>query len=110
MQKRIVFKNMDHSPVLEQFAQQHLAKVETFLENERTPIYIDLVLESYPNHAHIAVRLIIKTPHYDLVAHHEGPDMYQEINTVIEKMMKELRNAKEKFDYESKHQDSYKGA
>jgi ribosomal subunit interface protein len=110
MHKRITFRGMEHSPVLEEFAQKHLEKLEKFLATERTPIYIDLVLEAYPNHAHHKVELRIKTPHYDLVAHHEGPEMYQEVDKVTEKMLQELRKAKEKFVEEAKKGDSFKGA
>jgi len=43
MHKRITFKGMDHSSVLEDYANQQLAKIEEFLTNERTPVYIDLI-------------------------------------------------------------------
>ncbi|QQR62651.1 hypothetical protein IPH67_04520 [bacterium] len=45
MNKRIVFRHMDHSPAIEELANKHLQKIEHFLENEPTPIYIDLVME-----------------------------------------------------------------
>lgn len=96
MQKRIVFRGMDSSPVLEEFAHKHLEKVEKFLEHERTPIMIDLVMEASHVHAHHKVELRVKTPNYDLVAHHEGPELYQEVDRVVDKMIAELRRAKEK--------------
>ena len=110
MQKRIAFRGIDSTPVLEQFIQSHLEKVERLLENERTPIMIDLMLEASKVHAHHKVELRVKTPHYDLVAHHEGPEMYQEIDRVCDKMVTEIRRAKEKRVSSEKNGDSYKSA
>lgn len=110
MHKRITFRGMDHSPVIEEFANDHLKKLEAFLEDERTPIAIDLVLTAQPVHAHHKVELRVKTPHYDLFAQHEGPEMYQEIDRVTDKMLQELRRAKEKRIDDQKKHDSFKSA
>ena len=110
MEKRIVFRGMDSSPVLEEYAQKHLEKLDRFLENERPPIAIDLVMEASHVHAHHKVELRVKTPNYDLVAHHEGPELYQEVDRVVDKMLAELRRAKEKRVDSAKKGDSYKGA
>lgn len=110
MQKRVTFRGMEHTPVLEEFANKHLERIEKLLINEPTPISIDLVLNSSPNHAHYRVELRVSAPQFTLDAHHEGPEMYQEIDTVIEKMVREIKKAKDKLDDEKKHGDSYKGA
>ena len=110
MQKRIAFRGIDSTPVLEEFINTHLEKVERLLENERSPIMIDFVVEASKVHAHHKVELRIKTPHYDLVAHHEGPEMYHEIDKVVDKMVRELRRAKEKRVDDQKKHDSYKSA
>ncbi len=108
MQKRIAFRGMEHSPVLEEFAQKHLEKIERLLESEPTPVSIDLVLEAHPTHAHHKVELRVKTPHYDLVAQHEGPEMYQEVDRVTDKMIQEIRRAKERFNEEKKKSDFHR--
>ena len=110
MKKRITYRGIDSTPVLEEFINNHLEKVEKFLENEPTPIMIDLILEASSVHAHDKVELRVKSPHYDLIAHHEGPEMYQEIDRVCDKMMRELRRAKEKRVDDQKKHDSYKSA
>ena len=110
MNKRIAFRNMDSTPVLEEFANKHLEKIEKLLESERTPIYIDLVLDAADVHANNKVELRVKTPNYELVAHHEGPEMYQEIDRVTDKMIIEIRRAKERRVDEDKKKDSYKSA
>ena len=80
------------------------------IEGERTPIMIDLILEASHVHAHHRVELRVKTPHYDLIAHHEGPEMYQEIDRVTDKMVQEIRRAKERLVDEQKKKDSFKSA
>lgn len=110
MHKRIAFRGMDSTPVLEEFAQKHLEKIERVLESERTPIYIDLVLEASTVHAHNKVELRVITPHYELIAHHEGPEMYQEIDRVTDKMIMEIRRAKDKRVTDDKKKDSFKSA
>ncbi len=98
MHKRVTFRNMDHSDVMEEYVNQQLAKIETFLENEPTPIYIDVVLEASKVREHPRAELRIKTCHYDLVSNYEysGVDMYDVIDRVIDVMYKQLRAAKEK--------------
>ncbi len=108
MQKRITFRHMDHSALIEEFANKHLEKIEKLLVNERMPVTIDLVLEAAPDHAHQKVELRVSTPRFSLIAHHEGAEMYQEIDRVIDIMMREIRKAKDKFDDEQRHQDSFK--
>ncbi|MBA3752508.1 ribosome-associated translation inhibitor RaiA [Candidatus Dependentiae bacterium] len=98
MQKRIVYKGMESTPVLEEFANKHLEKVEKLLDPQRTPIVIDLVLENAAVHSHHKVTLSLKTPEYNLIASHEGPEMYQEIDRVTDKMVREIRRAKERLD------------
>lgn len=102
MQKRIVYRGMESQPVLEEFANKHLEKIEKLLENQRTPIVIDLILEASHVHAHHKVTLLVKTPDYDLIANHEGPEMYQEIDRVTDKMVQEIRRAKERIVTEHK--------
>lgn len=108
MKRRVVFKNMQHSEVIENFAQQKLEKVEKLLSSERTPISINLVIEGHNVHAYNKIELIISTADFKLIAHHEGSDIYNEINTVIDKMVEEIRSAKEKKAEEKKKKDYYK--
>ncbi len=109
MKKRIVYRGIESTPVLEEFINTHLEKVEKLLEHEPTPVHIDVFLEASKVHAHHKVEIKVKSPHYALVAHHEGPDMYQEIDRVTDKMVAEIRRAKEKRVDQNKKGDSYKG-
>lgn len=103
MNKKITFRGMEHSPVLEEFSNKHLEKVERFLENERDPVYIELVLDAERTHHHHKVELLVKSPHYDLISHSEGPEMYELIVKVANTMHQELLNAKERLIDQKKH-------
>lgn len=96
MNKRITFRNMEHAAAIENYANEHLQKIEKFLEHEPTPVSIDLVMEPSKTREHNRVELRIKTPHYDLIAHHEGPHFYKVLDHVIDVMTEELHNAKRK--------------
>lgn len=96
MNKRITFRNMDHAASIENYANEHLAKIEKFLEHEPTPIAIDLVMEPSKTREHNRVELRVKSPHYDVIAHHEGPQFYKVLDHVIDVMMQLLLEAKRK--------------
>ncbi len=98
MHKRITFRNMDHSSVMEDYINQQLAKIETFLENEPTPIYIDMIVEASKVREHPRAELRIKAPHCDLISNYEytGVDMYDVIDRVIDIMYDQLRELKKK--------------
>jgi len=96
MHKRITFRHMDHSDVMENYANEQLAKLEDFLQNEPTPIYINLVLEPSKVHAHHLIELRVKSPNYDLVSNYEGPDFYDVLDHVIDVMYNELHEEKKK--------------
>jgi len=110
MIKRIVYRGMESTPVLEEFIGSHLEKIEKLLAHEPSPVSLDLVLEPSTVHAHHKVEIRLHSPHYDLVAHHEGPEMYQEIDRVVDKMIGEIRRAKERRVDDHKRHDSFKSS
>lgn len=96
MNKRIYFKNMEPSKGMEQYANQQLAKIETFLAHEKSPIQIDLTFAPSKVREHHKVELRIKSPHYDLVSEyeHQGMEFYDVIDRVIDTMYRNLHEAK----------------
>lgn len=110
MSKRITFRHIEHTPALDQFANAQLEKVEKLLSGEHTPVFIEFVIEGAPNHAHHVADLRVKAPHFTLVAKHEGPDMYTEIQRVTEAMAQQIIKAKEKYAEKQRTQDSFKSA
>ena len=99
MHKRITFRHMDHSSPIEDHVNKRLQKIEQFLENEPTPICIDLVMEPSKTREHSRVELRIKTPNYDKVMHREfqGDKFYEVLDYVIDTMYKELLEEKRKL-------------
>ena len=98
MHKRITFRSMESSDVLEKYANQQLAKIEQFLENERSPVYIDLIFEPSKVREHHRVELRVKSPNYDLISNYEyqGTGFYDVVDRVIDVMYKELLEVKKK--------------
>lgn len=98
MHKRIMFKNMEHSDAMQEYVNHKLEKVEKFLKRESTPIYIDVILEQSSVHTHPRVEIRIKTTHFEEIAHyeHEGVEIYEAIDRVIDVIYRLLRQHKEK--------------
>jgi ribosomal subunit interface protein len=110
MDKQITFRNMEHSDVMENYINQQLEKIEKYLENEREPIYIELVLEPSKVHAHHRVELRVKTPRYYLVEDYTGPDFYPVLDHVIDAMYRQILEKKKELVDENKKKDVYHGA
>lgn len=113
MNKRITFRNMDHSGPMEAHANQQLAKIEKFLESERSPVLINLTFMPSHVHEHHCVELMVKTPNYDRVVKYEkqGMDFYKVIDHVIDTMYRLLHEDKERHADKLKHagrQDKFK--
>lgn len=112
MQKKVVFRHMDHSEVMEKYAHEQLEKIVRFLENEREPIYLDLILEPSKVHAHHRIEVRVKSPHYDLISNYEGSEFYDVLDRVIDVMYRQLCEKKRKLvdDKKTGNSDWYKGA
>lgn len=112
MHKRITFRAMPHSDAIEAHCNEQLKKIEEFLESEKTPRYIDLVLEPSKVHSHHRVELRVKSPNYNRVSNYEGSDFHDVLNRVIDVMYKELHeDKKKKLDHRKvtgRHEDAKK--
>ena len=99
MNKRIVFRNMEHSDVMQNYANEQLAKIEAFLEHVDKPAFIDLYFEPSKVHQHHRVELHVKCGHYDLNSsyEHEGMDFYDVLDRVIDVMYRNLCEEKRKY-------------
>ena len=99
MHKRITFRNMATSTVMEEYASKQLKKIEDFLAEEKTPIYIDLVFEPSKVPEHHRVELRVKTPNYDRISNyeHEGMPFYEVVDRVIDVMYYELHEDKKRM-------------
>jgi len=84
---------------MEAHANQQLKKIETFLENERSPVFIDLIFEPSKFREHHRVELRVKSPNYDRISNyeHQGVQFYDVVDRVIDTMYKELHEDKNKL-------------
>jgi ribosomal subunit interface protein len=97
MNKKITFRDMESTVLLEEHVHEQLAKVERFLLSERSPINIEVLLTAHKQHAHHEVEVRLHCPDYHFRAHAEGNDMYMVINEAIDRLYTELRRAKKKW-------------
>lgn len=99
MNKRITFRHMDHSDMIETHVAQKMHKIDEFLAHEPTPVTIDLVMEPSKVRQHHRIEMRVKTPNYDKIVHHEisGERFYEALDYVIDTMYKELCEAKKKI-------------
>jgi ribosomal subunit interface protein len=114
MNKRIVFKGMEHSQAIELFLREKLGKVDKFLEGEQSPIFFDIVMSSGSTSGHerniFDASIRINGPHFSLAAHDEGYEMYAVIERAVDKIVKEINDMKKKRLKKSRKKDSFKGA
>ncbi len=113
MHKHIVFKNTEHSSIMEDYANQQLTKIEEFLASSNimdhapggkasevadsdASIYINLVIEPSKTRAHHYVELRVKGPGYDLISEYEGDEPYDVLDRVIDVMYHQLHEYKQK--------------
>ncbi len=96
MNKQFTFRGMEQSNTLQECVNDQLAKIETFLEHEKEPIYIHVIFTAGHTHAHHRVECQIVGPGYTLNAHRIGPEMYDLIAAVMDCMYLQLTEAKKK--------------
>lgn len=96
MKKTITFRHMEHSAHIENHANEQLKKIEKILKKEKSPVFIDLVLEPSKVHSHHKIELRIKSPNYDLVSNFEGTEWTASLDRVIDVSYRRLCEEKEK--------------
>lgn len=97
MNKRIVFRHMEHSSILENEIHQELNKIEEFLKTDRTPQEIDVVLEFHPTHAHNSCEVRIFSPSYRVIVKKEGQELRPLIGAALDEAYEALHRQKEKW-------------
>lgn len=110
MDKKITFRHMDHSQVMEDYINQQLVKIEKILEHEREPIFLEVFLEPAKVHACHKVHILVKTPRYYLNSEYEGPEFYDVLDRVIDTIYRQIITKRKELLEEDKKADSYHGA
>jgi ribosomal subunit interface protein len=96
MNVKYTFRHMENTPVLEEHSKKQLARIIDFLQNERSPVFIELTCEPGKVHAHHKVHLLISSPDYNLFNDYEGPDFYEVLDRVTDIMYRNLLELKDK--------------
>lgn len=108
MDKKITFRHMEHSQVMEDYINKQMSKIEKSLTHEREPIYIELVLEPSKVHAHHRIEMRVKTPDYYLVNDYEGPEFYDVLDRVLDVMYNRIHEKKRELDDQKRTANWYK--
>jgi len=100
MNIKINFHQMPHSDGLETHAKSKLQKIASLFKKTEDlhPLSAELFLNAHPVHAHHEVELRIRSGHFNLASHDTGQDMYLIIDSVIEKMITQVKREKERSD------------
>jgi ribosome-associated translation inhibitor RaiA len=85
MEKRFVFRHMEHSDAIENYANEKLAKLERVLHiEEHEPVRIDIIMTANREHHHHEIDLHISAAHVNFAIKREGPELYLLIDQVID--------------------------
>jgi ribosomal subunit interface protein len=107
MDVQLTCKGITHTEVLESHINKQFEKVVRFLQHERSPISIEVVLVGHPDHAHNEVHINIITPQYEVHAHREGLKLYSLIDEVIDIVYDMLHKEKRRHVDERKDGDGH---
>lgn len=94
MEKRISFKGTPSSQAIKDHIDQCLAKLEHFLQSERQPVIVDVVIEPSKVRAHNRVEIRVHNPDFNVVSDYEGPEMYAVLEKALDAITFRLHEAK----------------
>ncbi len=99
MNIKINFHQMPHSDGLEAHAREKLTKVATLFKKteDQHPVSAELFLNAHTG-APSEVELRIRSGHISLTSHDSDHDMYRAIDTVVDKMVTQVKKEKERLD------------
>ena len=95
MEKKINFHNMDHSIAIEAHALKKLIKLEEFCAHKASPLQAELWLKAESSHPHHKVDLKVRMNKSELHTSSESRDLYVAIDEAIDKMVTQLKKAKD---------------
>jgi ribosomal subunit interface protein len=108
MEKKITFRRMEHSKVMEDYINQQLAKIEKILEHEREPIFLEVFLEPAKVHACHLIHILVKTPRFSLNSEYQGSEFYDVLDRVIDTMYRQIIEKRKELQDKERTADSYK--
>jgi putative sigma-54 modulation protein len=99
MNIKINFHQMPHSDGLETHAREKLTKIATLFKKteDQHPVSAELFLNAHTG-APSEVELRIRSGHISLASHDTAHDMYKAIDSVVDKMVTQIKKEKERLD------------
>lgn len=103
MSKRVVFRGLEHSPVIEEHINNQLAKIDAFLSKERGPNDVSIAVEQHEKHAvnkvalHVRVTFNSDAHSQDIHVKKEGNELYRVIDETIDTAYRDLLNKKQEI-------------
>ena len=98
MNIKVVFRGMDHSNSIEEYARNELEdKIFKFLQNEPEPIFFDFIFSAGKPHSKHTAELRLNSKHNHYIVKNEDLDLYLAINHVIKITVAEIKKNKSKY-------------
>ena len=95
MEKKVSFHNMDHSDNLEEHALKKLAKLEEFCTDAAQPLRVEVSLKAENTRPHHKTDLQVRVNNESFHTSSESRDLYVAIDEAVDKMVTQLKKAKE---------------
>ncbi len=96
MNVSMTYRGIQSSPTIDAYVQEKVKRVERMLNHERSPIKLEVVLESHPTHAQHAVELRLHCADYHVRAQGQGADLYAQIDLAFDRLLEEVRREKDR--------------
>lgn len=108
MEVKITFRSMESSPTIEKYVNTKVEKLDRILRKERTPIKLEVILESHHVHVQHDVELRLHCADYHFRAQAKGHDLYVLIDEAFDILFKEIQKEKGKRLVERKGEDPFR--
>lgn len=98
MQVHFTFRNIESSEGVKNYAREKIAKMQKYL---RSPLEADVILSKERHNCHVEVSVRADGDRY--AGHVESEDMYASIDLVIDKVDRQVREAKDAATNRKRH-------
>lgn len=98
MQVHFTFRNVESSEGIKSYAREKIAKMQKYL---RTPLEADVIL--FTERHHHCVEMSVRADGERYAGHVESDDMYASIDLVVDKVDRQVRDAKDAATAKKRH-------
>ncbi len=98
MQVHFTFRNVESSNGIKNYAREKIAKMQKFF---RTPLEADVILSKERRHQRVEIS--VRADGERFAAHVESDDMYASVDLVVDKVVRQVRHAKDAATSRKRH-------